>query len=121
MSNTLMARLNKLPKEGDYIFYHYRKLNNLRRSFDRYRRRAAFKLGNPRLLQITFHMLRHWKATMEYAKTKRHSPHNAGVRSQKHQEHTEIHAACPKPKRRRLHMQSGQNTKRNTRTHRSGV
>ncbi|MEM3785730.1 MAG: tyrosine-type recombinase/integrase, partial [Candidatus Bathyarchaeia archaeon] len=41
-----------------------------RRSFERYRNRAAFKLGNPRLLQITFHTLRHWKATMEYAKTK---------------------------------------------------
>ncbi|MEM3629165.1 MAG: site-specific integrase [Candidatus Bathyarchaeia archaeon] len=30
----------------------------------------AAKLGNPRLLQITFHTFRHWKATMEYAKTK---------------------------------------------------
>ena len=30
----------------------------------------AFKLQNPRLLQITFHTLRHFKATMEYHKTK---------------------------------------------------
>jgi len=70
MSNTLTAMLDKLPRENDYVFHHYGSLNHLRRSFDRYRKRAAFKLGNPRLLQITFHTLRHWKATMEYAKTK---------------------------------------------------
>ncbi|MEM2108673.1 MAG: tyrosine-type recombinase/integrase [Candidatus Bathyarchaeia archaeon] len=70
ISNTLVAMLNKLPRDSDYIFHHYGSLNYLRRSFERYRKRAAFKLGNPRLLQITFHTLRHWKATMEYAKTK---------------------------------------------------
>jgi len=32
--------------------------------------RAAHKLGNPRLLQVHFHTLRHWKGTMEYHKTK---------------------------------------------------
>ncbi|MEM3618635.1 MAG: tyrosine-type recombinase/integrase [Candidatus Bathyarchaeia archaeon] len=70
MSNMLIAMLQKLPKERDYIFHHYRTLNHLRRSFQRYRKRIAFKLGNPRILQITIHTLRHWKATMEYAKTK---------------------------------------------------
>jgi len=70
MSNMLSAMLNKLPKDNNHVFHHYGSLNNLRRSFDRYRKRAAFKLGNPRLLQITFHTIRHWKATMEYAKTK---------------------------------------------------
>jgi integrase len=30
--------------------------------------RLANKLGNPQLTQITFHTLRHWKATMEYHK-----------------------------------------------------
>ena len=34
------------------------------------RKRASSKLQNPRLRQIHFHTLRHWKATMEYAKTK---------------------------------------------------
>jgi len=38
--------------------------------FDRYRKRSAHKLGNPRILKITFHTLRHWKATREYHKTK---------------------------------------------------
>jgi hypothetical protein len=31
---------------------------------------TAKKLGNPRLLRIRFHTLRHWKATAEYHKTK---------------------------------------------------
>ena len=34
------------------------------------RRRAALKLQNPRLNQITFHIFRHWKATTEYHRTK---------------------------------------------------
>ena len=32
--------------------------------------KIARKLNNPRLSKITFHTLRHWKATMEYHKTK---------------------------------------------------
>jgi integrase len=42
----------------------------MRKSFSRQRKRLARKLQNPRLLQITFHTLRHFKATIEYAKTK---------------------------------------------------
>jgi len=38
--------------------------------FYRKRKQIATKLCNPRLLQISFHTFRHWKATMEYAKTK---------------------------------------------------
>lgn len=34
------------------------------------RKRIAFKLKNSRLLQTTFHTFRHWKAAMEYHKTK---------------------------------------------------
>ena len=34
------------------------------------RKRIAKRLGNPRLLRIHFHTLRHWKATTEYHKTK---------------------------------------------------
>ena len=34
------------------------------------RRRISEKLSNPRIKQITFHTLRHWKGTMEYHKTK---------------------------------------------------
>jgi integrase len=70
ISNKLIAMLNTLPKEHEQVFKHYGKLNYLRRSFDRYRKRTAHKFGNPRILKITFHTLRHWKATMEYHKTK---------------------------------------------------
>jgi integrase len=70
MSNKLVAMLSGLPREHERIFKHYEKLNYLRRSFDRYRKRTAHKLGNPRILKITFHTLRHWKATMEYHRTK---------------------------------------------------
>lgn len=37
--------------------------------FKRQRLRVARKLENPRLTQITFHTIRHWKGTMEYHKT----------------------------------------------------
>jgi integrase len=39
-------------------------------NFNAQRKRSAKKLGNPRLLKIHFHTLRHWKATMEYHRTK---------------------------------------------------
>lgn len=42
----------------------------VRRSFLKYRKRLSQKLKNPRLLRITFHTFRHWKATTEYNKTK---------------------------------------------------
>lgn len=60
----------KINRPTRKIFNHYRNLNSLRRCFERYRKRTAHKLGNPRILRITFHTLRHWKATMEYHKTK---------------------------------------------------
>jgi hypothetical protein len=39
-------------------------------NFNAQRKRSAKKLGNPRLLKIHFHTFRHWKATMEYHRTK---------------------------------------------------
>ena len=60
--------LNSLPKTFDRVFpVNY---NAMRKSFGRQRRRMARKLQNPRLLQITFHTFRHFKATMEYLKIK---------------------------------------------------
>jgi len=32
--------------------------------------KLAFKMQNPRIPQIPFHTFRHWKATMEYHKTR---------------------------------------------------
>jgi len=43
---------------------------SLRGNLYRQKRRLAAKLQNPRLLQISFHTLRHWKATMEYHQTR---------------------------------------------------
>ena len=40
------------------------------KSFRRSRKRIAQNLGNPRILKIHFHTFRHWKATMEYHKTR---------------------------------------------------
>jgi integrase len=58
-----------LPKKGDKVFGIY-ELSGYRSSFTRQRNRIAHKLGNPRINRITFHTFRHWKATMEYHKTK---------------------------------------------------
>ncbi|MCS7114451.1 MAG: site-specific integrase [Candidatus Bathyarchaeota archaeon] len=67
ISSKLMAMLNALPKNYITIFPN---VTTMRKSFVRQRKRLAQKLQNPRLLQITFHTFRHWKATMTYAKTK---------------------------------------------------
>jgi integrase len=40
------------------------------KNFHLQRKRIARKLSNPRLLQIHFHTLRHWKATTLYHQTK---------------------------------------------------
>ena len=46
------------------------KLKTIRRTFQYSRARIAEVTKNPRLLRITFHTFRHWKATMEYHRTK---------------------------------------------------
>ena len=58
--NVIVLTLIKLDKVT------YVRFNN----FNAQRKRSAEKLGNPRLLKIHFHTLRHWKATMEYHRTK---------------------------------------------------
>jgi integrase len=40
------------------------------KTYERQRKRVTEKLQNPRLLEISFRTFRHWKATMEYHKTK---------------------------------------------------
>jgi len=68
ISGKLVSMLNTLPKTDGRIF-PVRDLS-LRANFNRQKRRIALKLQNPRLAQITFHTLRHWKATMEYHRTR---------------------------------------------------
>ncbi len=69
VSSKLMAMLAMQPKKSVKVFGTY-ELRGYRSSFIRQRKRTAHKLGNPRINQITFHTFRHWKATMEYHKTK---------------------------------------------------
>ena len=69
VSTKLLAMLSMLRKKSELVFGTY-DMRGFRRPYTRQRRRIALKLGNPRLNQITFHTFRHWKATMEYHKTK---------------------------------------------------
>jgi integrase len=68
ISDKLMGMLNSLPRDGEKLFSS--SPDSLKHTFLMSRRRLAAKLNNPRLLKIKFHMLRHWKATMEYHRTK---------------------------------------------------
>jgi integrase len=68
ISNKLVAMLNELPKKSTKVFTA--NSDALRKSFEKQRKSIAYKMQNPRLRQISFHTFRHWKATMEYHKTK---------------------------------------------------
>jgi len=68
MSNKMVDMLNQLPKHSRKVFNA--NADAMRKSFQLQRKRITAKLRNPRLLQITFHTFRHWKATMEYHKTR---------------------------------------------------
>jgi integrase/recombinase XerD len=68
ISNKLVSMLNEIPKNDIKAFTH--KTDRWIRNLARQRKRIAAKLKNPRLTQITCHTFRHWKATMEFHKTK---------------------------------------------------
>jgi len=74
-SNQFISMVNSLPKNSPVIFRlpsqdAITSLMHARRNFERQRKRLAVKLQNPRLMQIHLHTLRHFKATMEYQKTR---------------------------------------------------
>jgi integrase/predicted RNA-binding Zn-ribbon protein involved in translation (DUF1610 family) len=70
VSNNLMQMLRALymRAKSDKVFPASPK-SQARLFYDQ-RRKIAEKLKNPRILKISFHTLRYWKATMEYYKTK---------------------------------------------------
>jgi integrase len=68
ISEKLISMLNTLPKNNPKLFNG--SLRHFARSFRRQRAKVALKLQNDRINKITFHTLRHWKATMEYYKTR---------------------------------------------------
>jgi integrase len=72
VSPKTIAMINNLPKKyGEYLFNIHPPLGaSLKESFQLVRKRLARNLQNPRLMQIHFHSFRHWKATIEYHKTK---------------------------------------------------
>ncbi len=65
---TTIAMIQCLPKTSEFIFDTT--AHNFRRNYYKQRGRIARNLQNPRLKQIRLHTLRHWKATMEYHRTK---------------------------------------------------
>jgi integrase/transposase-like protein len=68
ISMRLIMMLNSLPRNKDKPFACSHR--HFARAFRLQRAKIANKLKNDRILKIHFHTLRHWKATMEYAKTK---------------------------------------------------
>lgn len=69
VSPKTIAMIKALPKKyGQYIFNP--KPQTIKDVFSNIRNRLAENLQNPRLKQIHLHTFRHWKATMEYHRTK---------------------------------------------------
>jgi integrase/recombinase XerD len=68
ISDKLVAMLKALPHKSDNVFGG--SVHSMRTNFGIQRKRVADKLKTPRLLRISFHTFRHWKATMTYHKTK---------------------------------------------------
>jgi len=68
LSTELIAMLKGLSNTSNNIFTG--SLRHFRRNFRKQRKRVVEKLKNPRIDHISFHTLRHFKATMEYHKTK---------------------------------------------------
>jgi integrase len=71
----LIAKLSSLPRSSTYVFRNparnrIKSLDDFRDRFTKQRRRVAEEVGNPRLLKTSFRTLRHFKATMEYHRTK---------------------------------------------------
>lgn len=69
VSKKLIDMLNALQRKSKKVFGDVL-LGSIRATFCASRKRAAKKLANPRILKISFHTFRHWKATMEYHRTK---------------------------------------------------
>ena len=68
ISKKLADILNALHKKSPKIFGNG-SITSFETGLWKQRKHAARKLQNPRLLNITYRTLRHWKATMEYHKT----------------------------------------------------
>ena len=61
--------LSALPKKNDKIFANVTR-SSLKSGYYKSRKRLSSKLQNPRIIRISFHTFRHWKATTLYHETK---------------------------------------------------
>ena len=68
ISDKLINMINQMPHNKETIFQTNKDL--LRDYYCKQRKHISERLQNPRIKAITFHTFRHWKATMEYHKTK---------------------------------------------------
>jgi len=69
LSNALLSMINRLPRGSEFVFGGG-DLEYFSRWFYVKRKEIAEKLGNPRIRQIGFKTLRHWKATNLYHRTR---------------------------------------------------
>ena len=69
VSSKLTDMLAALPKKNEKVFANTT-MSSLKSSYYKSRKILARKLQNPRLVRITFHTFRHWKATTLYHQTK---------------------------------------------------
>jgi integrase/recombinase XerD len=69
VSPKTIAMLKALPNKYDPYIFNPGSLS-MKQAFQIARKRLANTLQNPRFKQIHLHTFRHWKATMEYHKTK---------------------------------------------------
>jgi integrase len=88
ISGKLIAMLNALPKNKDFVFNTH--TGTLQSAFLKQRNKLAITLQNPRIKQIHFHTFRHWKATTEYHKT-RDLPFVKHLLGHKHLTSTEVY------------------------------
>ena len=68
VSAKLIGMLQTLPKISNKIFGRSN-ARNASVCLAQQRTKIARKLANPRIAKIHFHLIRHWKGTMEYHKT----------------------------------------------------
>jgi integrase len=69
ISNNMLSRLYQIPKSADRVF-NLKSLDSFRAGYEDMKNNLAVSQGNPRLAEVAFRSFRHWKATMEYSKTK---------------------------------------------------
>ena len=67
---TMLEQIQRMQTQQTDRVFDYASPASLRRTFEKQRKRIAFRTCNPKIMRITFRTLRHWKASIEYQKTK---------------------------------------------------